>query len=134
MDRTFQHRFSVGAICGIILFAGVSFWLFWEKWVVLGALMALGCVVLIERMLHSEYVFRDDRLIISHGRFARKSVVPLTDIVGYKPMTATFGLSRFLILGLRGDQFILMQPANEQSFLKCLAERKNKIKRKDEDI
>lgn len=134
MDRTFQHRFSVGAICGIILFAGVSFWLFWEKWVVLGALMALGCVVLIERMLHSEYVFRDDRLIISHGRFARKSVVPLTDIVGYKPMTATFGLSRFLILGLRGDQFILVQPANEQSFLKCLAERKNKIKRKDEDI
>lgn len=134
MDRTFQHRFSVGAICGIILFAGVSFWLFWAKWVVLGALMALGCVVLMERMLHSEYVFRDDQLIISHGRFARQRVVPLTDIVGYKPMTATFGISRFLILGLRGDQFILVQPANERSFLKCLAERKNKIKRKDEDI
>lgn len=134
MDRTFQHRFSLGAVCGVILFAGVSFWLFWERWVVAGIVTALVCVVLIERVLHSEYVFRDDQLIICHGRFARKKVVPLADIVGYKPMTATFGLTRFLILGLRGDQFVLVQPANESSFLKCLAERKNMIKRKDEDI
>ena len=134
MDRTFQHRFSLGAICGIILFAGVSFWLFWEKWVLAGTLMALVCVVLIERVLHSEYVFHDDQLIICRGRFARKKAIALTDIVGYKPMTATFGLTRFLILGLRGDQFVLVQPANEASFLKCLAERKNKTKRKDEDI
>ncbi|HBN47606.1 MAG TPA: hypothetical protein DD401_08565 [Prevotella sp.] len=123
----------MGAICGIILFAGVSFWLFWEEWAVAGVLMTLVCVVLIERVLHSEYVFRDDQLIICHGRFARKKAICLTDIVGYKPMTATFGLSRFLILGLRGDRFVLVQPANETSFLKCLAERKNKIKRKDED-
>lgn len=134
MDRTFQHRFSLGAVCGIILFAGVSFWLFWEKWVIAGALAALVCVMLMERVLHSKYVFRNDQLIICRGRFARKKTIALTDIVGYKPMTATFGLTRFLILGLRGDRFALVQPADEASFLKCLAARKNMIKRKDEDI
>lgn len=134
MDRTFQHRFSLGAVCGIILFAGVSFWLFWERWVVAGALTALVCVMIMERVLHSKYVFRNNQLIICRGRFARKKTIALTDIVGYKPMTATFGLTRFLILGLRGDRFALVQPADEASFLKYLAARKNLIKRKDEDI
>lgn len=134
MDRTFHQHFSLGTSCGIILFAVVSFWLFWQKWPVPGLITALACVALMERMLHSEYIFHEDQLIVYHGRFARKKVVPLSDIVGYKPITATFGLTRFLLLGLRGDRFILVQPDNEQAFVKHLAERKKKIKRKDENI
>ncbi len=134
MDRTFHHRFSVGSACGIILLVAVCFWMFWQKWMVAGGVVALACVVLIERVLHSEYVFRGDRLIVSHGRFARKKEIPLSDIVGYRPVTTTFGLTRFLLLALRGDRLLMVQPANEQAFVKCLAERKNNIKRKNESI
>lgn len=130
MDRTFHHRFSVGSFCGIILFAAVAFWLFWQKWAIPGLLAALVCVVFIERMLHSEYVFRNDLLIVCHGRFSRRKEIPLTDIVGYRPVSTTFGLTRFLLLALRGDRLLMVQPANEKAFVKCLAERKQQIKRK----
>lgn len=133
MDRTFRHRFSVGIFCGIILFAAVAFWLFWQKWAVPGLLTALVCVAFIERALHSEYVFRGDRLVVCHGRFARRKEIPLADIVGYRPVTATFGLTRFLLLALRGNKILMVQPTNEQAFVKCLAERKQQIKRKDEN-
>ena len=133
MDRTFHHRFSVFSICGVVLFGAISFWLFWQKWVVLGLLMALVCVVLLERVLHSEYVFRGDRLIVYHGRFARKKEVALADIVGYRPVTTTFGLTHFLLLGLKGERILMVQPDNEQAFVKCLTERKHNIKRKDEN-
>ncbi len=130
MDRTFHHRFSVGSFCGIILFAAVAFWLFWQKWAIPGLLAALVCVVFIERMLHSEYVFRNDLLIVCNGRFSRRKEIPLTDIVGYRPVSTTFGLTRFLLLALRGDRLLMVQPANEKAFVKCLAERKQQIKRK----
>ncbi len=130
MDRTFHHRFSVGSFCGIILFAAVAFWLFWQKWAIPGLLAALVCVVFIERLLHSEYVFRNDLLIVCHGRFSRSKEIPLTDIVGYRPVSTTFGLTRFLLLALRGDRLLMVQPANEKAFVKCLAERKQQIKRK----
>lgn len=131
MDRTFHQRFSAGSVCGVILLVAVCFWMFWQRWMVAGVLAALVCVVLTERVLHSEYVFRGDRLIISHGRFARKKTVVLTDIVGYRPVTAAFGLTRFLLLALRGDRLLMVQPDNEQAFVRYLAEQKNKIKRKD---
>ncbi len=130
MDRTFHHRFSVGSFCGIILFAAVAFWLFWQKWAIPGLLAALVCVVFIERLLHSEYVFRNDLLIVCNGRFSRRKEIPLTDIVGYRPVSTTFGLTRFLLLALRGDRLLMVQPANEKAFVKCLAERKQQIKRK----
>lgn len=132
MDRTFHHRFTVGAKSGIVLFAAVALWLFWQKWAVAGAVMALVCVVGIERVLHSQYVFHDDRLLIDHGRFARKLDIPLADIIGWRPMQTSFGLARFLVLDVRGGGLVAVQPDNEKAFLHCLAERKAMMRKKNE--
>ena len=110
MTRSFHHRTTLGAVCGIVLFLLLAVYAFWIKNVILGLLMAFLLIVLTERTLHSEYVISDGKLIIDNS---------------CRPMTSVFGLVRYLLITYGSDNVMVsVQPANEIAFVATLKKEK----------
>lgn len=126
MDRTFHHRFTVGAACGIILFLILAAYAFWIKQPIIGCLLALALITVAERSLHKEYIFRDDKLIIYNGRLAKTKIILLSDIKSCRPMTNVFGLVHYLLIAYGEDNRLeSLQPDNERAFVECLKKRRD---------
>jgi len=130
MTRSFHHRTTVGAMCGILLFLLLALYAFWIKNAVVGLIMAFLLIVLVERTLHSEYIISDGKLIINNGKLARAKTINIQEIHDCKPMTSVFGLVRYLFLTYgASDRMISVQPQNEAAFITTLQkEMRNSIK------
>ncbi len=130
MTRSFHHRTTVGAVCGILLFLLLALYAFWIKNAVVGLVMAFLLIVLVERTLHSEYIISDGKLIINNGKLARAKTINIQEIHDCKPMTSVFGLVRYLLLTYgASDRMISVQPQNEAAFITTLQkEMRNSIK------
>ncbi len=130
MTRSFHHRTTVGAVCGILLFLLLALYAFWIKNAVMGLIMAFLLIVLVERTLHSEYIISDGKLIINNGKLARAKTINIQEIHDCKPMTSVFGLVRYLLLTYgASDRMISVQPQNEAAFITTLQkEMRNSIK------
>lgn len=120
MFRTFHHRFTLGAKCGIILCSALAFYLFWVKAVILAVIVTIVLVLITERVLHSEYVVGQGLLVINRGRFAQKQAVSLDAIKSCKRMRSNFGLTSFLLIETVEGKLFMVQPDNEEAFLKAL--------------
>jgi hypothetical protein len=120
MIRTFHHRFTLGAKSGIILCGGLAFYLFWVKAVILALALVLVLVLIMERALHSEYSVGNGWLVINRGRFSRPKSIALDTIVSCQRMTTNFGLSSFLLIKTTDDKLYMVQPDNEEAFVKAL--------------
>lgn len=131
MTRSFHHRTTVGAVCGILLFLLLALYAFWIKNAVVGLIMAFLLIVLVERTLHSEYIISDGKLIINNGKLARAKTINIQEIHDCKPMTSVFGLVRYLLLTYgASDRMISVQPQNEAAFITTLQkEMRNSIKK-----
>lgn len=131
MTRSFHHRTTVGAVCGILLFLLLALYAFWIKNAVMGLIMAFLLIVLVERTLHSEYIISDGKLIINNGKLARAKTINIQEIHDCKPMTSVFGLVRYLLLTYgASDRMISVQPQNEAAFITTLQkEMRNSIKK-----
>lgn len=123
MDRTFHHRITVGAVCGIVLLLILAVYAFWVKSVILGLFVVLALVLVSERSLHTRYIFHDRELIIYYGRLSKSKHILLADIHSCKPMTTVFGLVRYLLIGYGNDKLVSVQPDNEPAFVDVLSTR-----------
>lgn len=125
MARSFHHRVTIGAVCGIFLFLLLAIYAFWIKNVVLGLLMTFILIVLTERTLHSEYVISGGKLIVCKGKLSRNKVVSIGQINSCRPMTSVFGLVRYLLVTYgSANTMISLQPVNETSFIAVLKKEK----------
>ena len=123
MDRTFQHRFTLGAKSGIIILSLLAFYLFWTKGILAALIVVAALVAVIERVLHSCYILRGHDLSIHRGRFLRDIRVPLSDIRAIRPMTTTWGLVHYLLIAYGTGKLTSAEPPAEESFLRCLRKR-----------
>lgn len=125
MARSFHHRVTIGAVCGIFLFLLLAIYAFWIKNVVLGLLMTFILIVLTERTLHSEYVISGGKLIVCKGKLSRNKVISIGQINSCRPMTSVFGLVRYLLVTYgSANTMISLQPVNETSFIAVLKKEK----------
>ncbi|WP_044122793.1 hypothetical protein [Segatella baroniae] len=127
MNRTFHRHLSIAGVCGIIVFSILAFFLFWSKSPVAGLALALVVVLMTERMLHTSYIFTQERgeqlLVIDRGRLARRQVVRLSEVVKVMPMKRLGGLSRFVMVVYGSDRMVAVEPENEDAFCKELMKR-----------
>lgn len=110
----------MGSKCGVILFISLAIYLFWIKSAITGCVFIALSVLVIERVLHSEYVFSDDTLTVYRGRFAKSKTIRLNQIRSCRPITTTFGLSHYLLLEYGEEQYVAVEPEQEASFIKYL--------------
>ncbi len=125
MTRSFHHRTTLGAVCGIVLFLLLAVYAFWIKNVIVGLLMAFLLVILTERTLHSQYVISDGKLIIDNGKLSKTKVIMISQINSCRPMTSVFGLVRYLLITYgANDAMVSVQPVNEAAFVAALKKEK----------
>lgn len=125
MTRSFHHRTTLGAICGIVLFLLLAVYAFWIKNVIVGLLMAFLLIILTERTLHSQYVISDGKLIIDNGKLSKTKVIMIGQINSCRPMTSVFGIVRYLLITYgANDAMVSVQPVNEAAFVAALKKEK----------
>jgi hypothetical protein len=110
----------LGSKCGVILFTSLAIYLFWIKAAIAGFVFIILNVLIIERVLHSEYVFHDDTLTIYRGRFARSKTFRLSEIRACRPITTTFGMVHYLLIEYADGKYVTVEPEQEASFIKHL--------------
>ncbi len=130
MNRVFHQRFTLVAKCNIALFSLLAAYLFWNKIALPGTMVLIIVVGIIERTLHSSYTFtstdQGEMLIIDRGRFSKKRIIRVSDIIQYTEMTTVFGLCSYLLLEYGAQHIISIQPENNDHFMEELKKRQEK--------
>lgn len=132
-DRTFHKRFTVPAKCGVVIFALLAGYFFWQKVAIIGIFVAIIIVGMIERILNTTYTLkrvkpidRDeemDFIVIDEGRFSSKKTVPVCDIVSVTPMKTCWGLDHALVIEYGNKRLVSLQPDNEDGFIREVEKR-----------
>ena len=121
MDRTFHQRLSPATSCGILAFGLLALYMFWIKSVLAGCLLATVVIVIIERIVHTTYVFSNDgeeeMLYIDNGRFSKTRQIRVNDIVLCRKMSTGFGLSQYVLLQCGHKRLVSVQPDNADAFI-----------------
>lgn len=134
MVRTFHHKITVGAVCGIIVLLLLSLYAFWTKAVVVGLCLAVGLLLVAERTMHSEYTLRDGLLVIHRGRLSKDRTIDVSLITSCRPMATTFGLVRYLLITYGADgRMEAVQPKNEKAFVEALIKSKKSKEDKEDN-
>lgn len=125
MTRSFHHRTTLGAVCGIVLFLLLAVYAFWIKNVILGLLMTFLLIVLTERTLHSQYVISEGKLIIDNGKLSKSKTIMIGQINSCRPMASVFGFVRYLLITYGAENaMVSVQPMNEVAFIAALKKEK----------
>lgn len=134
-DRTFHKRVTVAVWCGIVIFACLAFYFFLTKIAILGLLVSIIVVGMVERSIHTTYLFHRVKpidmeeemefLTIDSGRFSGKKHIAIKDIRQVTQMKTAFGIDHYLLLECRNGKLESVQPVNEEGFLKELKRRKH---------
>lgn len=135
MNRTFQTKVGRWYWCVIALTSALLFYLFWQHFVI-AALVAMAAVVLlIEMLIHTQYVLTaDDVLLIESGRFVPNVKIAVRDIKSVRKVRSAalfqpaLSFSRLeLTYETAGKiQTAQISPKNTDDFIRCLY-RKNPL-------
>ena len=132
MNRTFQTKVGRWYWCVIALASALLFYLFWQHFVI-AALVAMAAVVLlIEMLIHTQYVLTaDDVLLIESGRFVPNVKIAVRDIKSVRKVRSAalfqpaLSFSRLeLTYETAGKMQTAVSPKNTDDFIRCLC-RKN---------
>ncbi len=135
MDRTFHQRFTLAAKCGISVFILLAAWFFWNRQAILGILVAIIVIGMIEKVIHTHYIFRrvkpidldeeKEFLIIDKGRFSPNKNIPVELIKKVTTMKTAFGMGHYLLIEYGNGNLASVLPEDDESFLRELKKRQN---------
>lgn len=130
MNRIFHTRITWYQHLYFVLLGGLTFFLLWDKSIILAVVCMLLLVFLIERLIHTTYTLTTDgRLILSAGRFTKPKTVWLKDIVSVKQRCSVrvgrCAALHYVLIECASGRYISVLPVKEQEFIDLLEERRN---------
>jgi len=130
MNRIFHVRIAWYQYLYLILLGALSFFLLWDKSIILAAICMIMLVLLIERFIHTTYtITADGQLILSSGRFSKAKTIWLKDIISVERRNSvkigSFSVLRYVMIGYGAGRYLSVLPLKEQEFIDLL-ERKRK--------
>lgn len=121
MFRTFHAKTPVSIWLLLAILVMVTGYAAWRKEAVLLALALVLITLLIERIIHTEYVVQDGKLHIRKGRFTKTQTIDIGQIrtidqasgmrIGGKALTT------FLIISLQEGQDVMIMPKDQTGFI-----------------
>lgn len=133
MNRIFHVRILWYQYVYLLLLGFLTFFLLWDKNIILAAICMVLIVVLIERFIHTTYTLTNDgKLILFTGRFSKTKTIWLKDIVSVERRHSVkiggSSLLHYVMIGLNSGRYVSVVPMKEQEFVELLEERrKNNI-------
>ena len=129
MNRTFHYRVSLLNYVAIAVVAAAALCMFWHRsaaGAVAGLALMMAVVLMVERIIHTAYVFTDDGLlVVSKGRFLRPVSIRVGDIIEVKRMRMSVLPQGYVLIRYGAGHELSVQPANEDAFI-------NEIRRRQE--
>ena len=126
INRTFRRRISPVAVVMPMITALLALTFFWKKNVstlAAGICLVALTVVLIERLLHTEYAFTGDRLTVSQGRFSRKVAISVREITRLTVVKRLF--VTYVLIAYGAGRSLSVEPDNIDEFIKEVNKRQH---------
>ena len=129
MNRLFNAKIEPGSFLLLALVLAATVFLMWtSRNGIVIMVMLLLMVVMIERVIHTNYtVTHDGKLIIHTGRFSKDKMVELSQVKGVERMAGMcmFGkaLRTFVVIECFDGRVFSLIPREEEKFLKCVRQR-----------
>lgn len=133
MIRTFHAQINKKTLFFCLLPSAVlAIYFFWIKVPLLALVFMVFMVFVVERLIHTMYVFTDeDRLIISQGRFSKKKILLLKDIEKVEKLkSSSLSLLRqddVVMLTNKNGSIRLITPFPADEFCKYFNQRKKNV-------
>ena len=140
MNRTFHSRTRWDQLLCSLILGGLCFYMVWIKQGILATLLAVLIIILIEKIIHTQYsITTQNKLIINRGRFTKKEIIDIdaiTDIELRKSKKLTeFFLGNIVIITINKTKFLALSPIGPERFVETLIKRKeNYIDDVEDDI
>ena len=137
MNRTFHYRVSLLNYVAIAVVAAAALCMFWHRsaaGAVAGLALMMAVVLMVERIVHTAYVFTaDGMLIISKGRFSRRVAIRITDIVSVERVRAGMLGVRYVLIRYGAGREVSVQPAGEEAFVGEITRRQELMERRENE-
>ena len=100
----------------------------WCKYILPAVLLILMLIVVIEQIIHTVYtVTLDGILEISTGRFIRKKVIPISEIIAIRKCHSMkfgrFSVTEYVLIEYGKGKFVSVMPVKEREFVELLEKR-----------
>ena len=128
MNRIFHVKIAGGTYFLLILLTAVMVFAFWCMKAMIGLVVALGLIIIIERIIHSTYTLTaDGKLVVYYGRFYKGKTIPLTDItdVELKRSSGFGGImpSKYVLIHYEKKNLLSLVPVKPEEFINALVKR-----------
>ncbi len=137
MNRTFHYRVSLLNYVAIAVVAAAALCMFWHRsaaGAVAGLALMMAVVLMVERIVHTAYVFTaDGMLVISKGRFSRRVAIRITDIVSIERVRAGVLGVRYVLIRYGAGREVSVQPAGEEAFVGEITRRQELMERRENE-
>lgn len=126
--RTFQHRVTAVGMTVPLVTAVLALFFLWHRTtvhVIIGLGMVLVVVILMERLLHTQYLFDGEELIIRKGRFDKEERVNVKEITRITKIRRQWLCLDYLLICYGAGHETAVQPQSEEAFLQEIKRRQN---------
>ncbi len=130
-DRTFHFRVTWLNITSCLIVILLAFYFFWNYsvWnVILGLGLLILAVVMMDRILHTEYfITSKDELIIKRGRLSKPQSIKIEEIISLKKLNVRIPKMSYILIeyGYKGQ--VTVEPQNEDKFIEEITLRQSLI-------
>lgn len=116
MNRIFHARITWSDILFVLIAAGVTFWAFWIKQVLVAVFFLLMLVVVIERLIHTTFTLTANSLVLSYGRFNKGKTIFYNEITKVEPFKGL--LIHGVVVHYGEKRFVALRPQKEEEFIR----------------
>ena len=101
----------------------------WCKIILPAVLFMLLLIVVIEQIIHTQYIVTTDGILeVDRGRFIRKKVIPISQITSIKKCNSMkfgrFSVTNYVLIEYGKGEFASTMPVKEREFIELIEKKK----------
>lgn len=127
MNRTFHYKASFLNYVAVVVVAVGALLVFWHRSAVnavVGVALMIVIILMVERIIHTAYVFTDEGLlVVNNGRFSRSLSIRVSDILSAEVVRAGVLPVRYVLIKYGAGHEVSVQPDNEEAFIREIKRR-----------
>ena len=128
MNRVFHARILLGHYLALGVFAYLLIHAFWVHSALLALLCMVVLVLVVERIVHTQYtVTADGKLLVDRGRFSKLKEIAPADILRVEqakaPLLGRLLVSHCVLVHCKGGKILTLVPVKEEEFVRVLRKR-----------
>ncbi len=133
MNRIFHARIAWYQYLVVVVLAVNAVSSLWHKNILLAVPMMLLLIVIIEQIIHTQYIVTSDGVVqLFYGRFLRKKIIPINEITSigrYRSVKfGPFSATHYVLIEYGKRKTAWAIPVKEEEFVEYIEKQRSKLK------